>query len=241
MTTAAVVIIGNEILSGKVQDTNTPRLIAMLREAGVSLRRVVVIGDQVETISAEVLASAEAHDHVFTSGGVGPTHDDLTMAGLAHAFDVPVVSHPVLEQMVRAHWGERVNSAALKLAEVPQGATVQCAQDGHLPAICFHNIFILPGVPQIFAAKLKAIRPLLTGLRPALKSVFLSVDESSVAAQLSQVVQRFPTVEIGSYPRLDDPDHRVRVTLEGPDPKLVDQAVEALLALLPPDGVLRVE
>jgi molybdenum cofactor synthesis domain-containing protein len=241
MTTAAALIIGDELLSGKVVDTNTPLLIAVLAELGVTLTRVAMVRDDLEAIGREARAMAAAVDHVFTSGGVGPTHDDLTMEALARAFGVPVVRHPRLEALIREVFAQRLNEPALKLAEVPEGAELVETSDGHLPAVLFRNIFILPGVPQIFAAKLAALRGRLSGHRLHLASVYLQTDESSVADLLRQVVSEFPEVAVGSYPRLDAPDHRVRITLEAAGADPVQRATARLLELLPSSKVVRVE
>ena len=115
------------------QDTNTPALVASLREAGVELRRVVVIGDEMESISTEVRHAAASHDVVITSGGIGPTHDDLTVAAVAGAFGLTVVRHPDLADLVRGVWSDRVNEAALRLADVPDGARLLFGDDGWLP------------------------------------------------------------------------------------------------------------
>ncbi len=241
MTTAAAVIIGNEILSGKVNDLNTPALIEMLAEVGVTLERVVVIADDLDDISGDVCACAARYDHVFTSGGVGPTHDDMTMAGIARGFGVSLVRHPDLERIIKSHWRGRINDAAMKLTEVPEGSSVLMGPDELWPAICFRNVFILAGIPKIFAAKLTAIRPQLHGTPVTVRSVYISSDESSVAAQLCEAVAEHPGVQIGSYPRMDEPDYRVRITVESTDAGAVDSAVDRLLELLPTDRVVRVE
>jgi molybdenum cofactor synthesis domain-containing protein len=239
--TAAGIVIGDEILSGKVEDINTPRLVATLREAGVALRRLVTISDDPELIAEEVRRCAAGFDYVFTSGGLGPTHDDRTMEGVARAFGVAVTRDPRIEQMVRKHWGERVNDAALKLAELPTGATLLDSDDGMLPVVTFRNLFILPGVPRIFAAKMGRIKPLLQGARKVLQSIYLDTDETSIAAQISEVVEAFPEVAIGSYPRLDDPRERVRITVEAMEADAVERAVARLLELLPTSRVVRTE
>src|SRR5210317_403438 len=120
MTTAAAIIIGDEILNAKVRDTNTPLLIDFFAELGVDLERVVVIGDELEGIAAEVATCSEKYDVVLTSGGVGPTHDDCTVRGVANAFGVGVVRHPDIEEMIRGYWGERFTESALRMAEVPE-------------------------------------------------------------------------------------------------------------------------
>jgi molybdenum cofactor synthesis domain-containing protein len=239
--TAAGIVIGDEILSGKVEDTNTSKLIATLREAGVALRRLVTISDDPEVIAEEVRRCSDSFDYVFTSGGLGPTHDDRTMEGVARAFGVAVTRDPLVERRVRKHWGDRINDAALKLADLPTGATLLDSGDGLLPVVTFHNLFILPGVPQIFAAKMELIKPLLQGRQRVLQSIYLDTDETSIAAQINEVVEAFPEVDIGSYPRLDDPSERVRITVEAAEAAAVERAVARLLELLPASRVVRTE
>lgn len=241
MKTASGIIIGDEILSGKVRDTNSAQLIDMLRSLGVEMKRLVIIGDDPEAIAVEVTLASQRFDYVFTSGGVGPTHDDRTIEGVAGAFGRQVVRHPQLEQNIRRHWGDRVNEAALKLAEVPDGARLLTSGGGLLPVVIFRNVYILPGIPQLFAAKLQRISQELEGTPCILRSVYLRSDESSIAEHLGHVDREFEQVKIGSYPRLDDPDHRVRVTVEGHDRDRIAQAIDRLLELLPADQVVRVD
>ena len=241
MTTAAGVIIGDEILSGKVSDVNTSYLIEVLKEAGVRLRRVAMVGDHMDEIVREVRLCAEEHDYVFTSGGVGPTHDDLTLAAVAEAFDLPLERDPVIEAMVHQHWGPAVTEAALKLADLPRGARLVRTEGSMLPVVALRNIFILPGIPKLFRAKLRDLQGELQGEQLTLRAVLLRADESAVAAHLNRVVAEHPAVQIGSYPRMDDPAFTVRVTLEARDPEAVEAALARLLALLPPELVVGTE
>jgi molybdenum cofactor synthesis domain-containing protein len=241
VTTAAALIIGDEILSGKVCDTNTPLLIELLRDIGVQLCRVVYLCDSVDEISAEVKACSENFDAVITSGGVGPTHDDRTVEAVARAFDVGVVRHPDVETMIRAYWGERFTEAALRMADMPDGARLLYTSDGLLPLVVFRNIYLLPGVPQLFAAKMRALRAELRGEPLQLRHLYLSSDESCIAPLLSQVDREYPEVKIGSYPQFEAGDHRVWVTVEAAAAADVESAVKRLLDLIPPDQVVRVE
>lgn len=241
MTTAAALIIGDEILSGKVCDTNTPLLIELLRDIGVQLCRVVYLCDSVEEISAEVKACSENFDAVITSGGVGPTHDDRTVEAVAQAFGVDVVRHPDIASMIRTYWGDRFTEAALRMADMPDGARLLYTSDGLLPLVVFRNIYLLPGVPRLFAAKMRALRAELKGEPPQLRHLYLNSDESRIAPLLSQVDQEFPTVKIGSYPRFEAGDFRVWVTVEAATATDVEAAVGRLLELLPADEVVRVE
>jgi molybdenum cofactor synthesis domain-containing protein len=241
MTTAAGLIIGDEILSGKVRDTNGPVLIEALRDLGVTLDRLVYIGDELDTIASEVKECSRHYDAVITSGGVGPTHDDVTMAGIAAAFGVKVVRHPDLEAMIRAWWGERFTEAALRMAEMPDGSRLLYSGDGLIPLVVFRNVYILPGIPRLFRAKLGALRSELEGQPATVRSVYLRSDESQIAALLSQAAEEFHMVKIGSYPRSEGEDHRLWITVEAGDLATVKAAVERILELLPDDDVVRVD
>jgi len=242
MTTAAAIIIGDEILSAKVRDANTPLLIDLLAELGVELERIVVIGDDCESIANEVAACSAKYDVVFTSGGVGPTHDDCTIKGVAGAFSVGVVVHPELEAMIRAYWGDRFTESALRIAEMPEGSRLLYGDDGLLPLVVYDNIYLFPGVPRLFAAKLPSLRSELTGTPKVLHGVFLNSDESRVAPLLSRVAEEHPQVKIGSYPRFgEDVDHRLWISLESVDDNEVSAATNHLLELVPDDEVVRVE
>ena len=242
MKTAAIVVIGNEILSGKVDDSNARFLIAELRQLGVALRRIVVIPDLLDEIERTVREVSSGHDYVFTSGGVGPTHDDLTMEGIARAFGTRVIRHPELEGMLRAYYGDRLNERNLRMAEVPEGAHFVRASDiQHWPVIAYRNVYILPGVPEIFRRKFSAIRETFRAEPFFLRSVYLCEEEGGVAEFLDRVAAEFPRVDIGSYPKLDPAGYKVKVTLESKDSGDVERATAALLALLPPAIVVKTE
>jgi FAD synthetase len=242
MTTAAAIIIGDEILSAKVRDANTPLLIDLLAELGVDLERIVVIGDDCESIANEVAACSAKYDVVFTSGGVGPTHDDCTIQGVAGAFSVQVVVHPELEAMIRAYWGDRFTESALRMAEMPEGSRLLYGDDGLLPLVVYDNVYLFPGVPRLFAAKLPSLRRELIGTTKVFHNVFLNSDESRIAPLLGQVADEHPEVKIGSYPRFgEDVDHRLWISLECPDDSEVSAATDRLLELVPDDEVVRVD
>src|SRR5436190_13573168 len=150
--TAGIILVGNEILSGKVVDANAAHLCRELRELGVDVRRISVIPDEVDVIAAEVREFSARHDIVFTSGGVGPTHDDVTIEGVARAMGVPVVRHPVLVGLLERYYGGAVTEASLRMAEVPEGAEL-VGQSLRFPTILMGNVYVLPGVPEIFRQK----------------------------------------------------------------------------------------
>ncbi|MCB9548394.1 MAG: competence/damage-inducible protein A [Myxococcales bacterium] len=240
MQTAAILLIGNEILSGKIRDENASWLAVRLRALGVNLRRICVVPDEPDAIVDELLRIHATVDHVFTSGGVGPTHDDVTMDSVARAFGVEVIDHPELAALIRSFYGEGTLAGHLRMARVPDGTVLVAGGDIRWPVCQFQNVYILPGVPQLFRAKFDAIADRFREGAFYLRSVFLDADEGSVVDVLRDLEHRFP-VAVGSYPRFGDPDHRIRVTIEARAAAPVDAAVDALVAALPPAIVLRVE
>jgi FAD synthetase len=239
--TAALIVIGNEILSGKVVDTNSGFLARELRAAGVTLQRMLVIPDEIDTIAAAVRDMRPAYDVVFTSGGVGPTHDDVTIAGIAAGLGRSVVVHPELEEMLRGFFGDRINEARLKMAEVVEGTELLFDGDVRFPTFRVANIYILPGIPEIFRDKCAAICRRLEADPFHLRAIYTRLPESSIAASLNRTLEVFPELMLGSYPKLNDPEYRVRVTLESKDAEYLERAFRKLLELLPPDAVVRTE
>jgi FAD synthetase len=239
--TAAIIVIGNEILSGKVVDTNAAFLCRELRSLGVALRRILVIPDELDEIAEAVRSYKPAFDIVFTSGGVGPTHDDITMAGIARALNRRVIRHPILEQKIREFSGDKINEARLKLAEVPEGAELVFAGDVNFPAIHLENLYILPGIPEIFREKFLAIKSRFAVDPYFLRVVYTRAAESTIAQYLNQTLEVFPLLQLGSYPKLGDSEYRVRVTLESKDKEYVNRAFEHLVAQLPPEIIVRTE
>ena len=239
--TAGLIVIGNEILSGKVVDTNSPFLAQQLRSLGVALRRMVVIPDEVDVIAAEVRAMQPTVDVLFTSGGVGPTHDDVTIAGVAQGLGRAVVRHPSLESTLREYFGADVNDARLKLAEVVEGTELEYHDNRSFPTFRVENIYILPGIPEIFRDKVLALRPRLASDPFHLRVVYARAMESTIAEHLNRTLEQFPDLLLGSYPKLNDPEYQVRITLESKDPQYVERALAALLTMLPPSTVVRTE
>jgi len=238
--TAGIVLIGNEILSGKIADANAPYLCRELRELGVDVRRVSVIPDEVDVIATEIAACTRACDIVFTSGGVGPTHDDVTMEGVARALGVPVVRHPELVALLRRYYGDRVTDTHLKMAEVPEGAELVAGETLRFPTIVAGNVYILPGVPEIFRQKFEAIRERFRDQPYHLKNVFVSIGEGALADYLNALLRDFPALLLGSYPEFANPEYRVKVTLESRNAVYLEDALGALLAHLPTAAVVKV-
>jgi molybdenum cofactor synthesis domain-containing protein len=239
--TAAIVVIGNEILSGKSQDRNAAFLIGELYRLGVALRRIVIIPDDVEEIAGAVRECASRFDYVFTSGGVGPTHDDLTIEGVARAFGRRIVRHAELVRIISGYCGGQLDDPRLRMADVPEGAELIFAQGLAWPVLALENTYILPGVPEHFKTKFEAIRERFRASPFFLRSVYTREDEFDIAPRLNQVAGDHPDVEIGSYPSSTRDDYRVKITIESKREEAVERALAALLKLLDPDSVVRTE
>jgi molybdenum cofactor synthesis domain-containing protein len=241
MSTAGIILIGDEILSGKVQDQNARFLIDELRGLGVALRRIATIPDVLDDIATTVADFAARFDHIFTSGGVGPTHDDLTMEGVARAFGSRVIRHPELDGLLRGYYGERLRERDLRMADVPEGAHFVVGEGGMgWPVIAMQNVYILPGVPELFRRKFLSIRERFREAPWVLRSVFTTSEEGLIAGELDRIVATYAAVAVGSYPTFSAPDYKVKVTLEGKDGAAVAAACEDLVNSLGV-AVVRVE
>jgi molybdenum cofactor synthesis domain-containing protein len=240
--TAALALIGNELLSGKIQDANLVELARTLRALGIRLRRVVLLPDEVATIAEEVRALSCAHDVVFTSGGIGPTHDDVSIEGVAAAFGVKAVMHRELRAMLERAYGERCTEGVLRMALVPEGAELAASAEVTWPTVVMKNVWVLPGVPEIFRMKLAVVRDHLRGVAAFVsRAVFTGMDEGELKALLDRVVAEHSDVEVGSYPKFFDPSYRTKVTFDARDRSKVDAALDAFVALLPHGEPRRVE
>ncbi len=239
--TAGLIVVGNEILSGKIADTNSAFLARELHGIGVALRRIVVVPDELDEIAEAVRTFRPLYDVVFTSGGVGPTHDDMTIAGVARGLGRAVVRHPEIEQRLREFFRDRINEARLKMSEIPEGAELIFEGELSFPTLKVENIYILPGIPELFQAKVRALEPRLAVDPYFMRVVYTNEAESAIAEMLRQTLAAYPELLLGSYPKLADPSYRVRITLESKDKEYLERAFRHLLALLPPGAVLRTE
>jgi molybdenum cofactor synthesis domain-containing protein len=238
--TAGIILIGNEILSGKIQDANALYLCRELRALGVDVRRISVIPDEIQLIAEEVANFSREFDVVFTSGGVGPTHDDVTIEGVARAMTVPVVRHPALVELLERYYRGRVTEAALRMAEIPEGAELVGGETVRFPTVLIRNVYVLPGVPEIFRAKFEALRERFRDAPIHLRNVFVSIGEGTLADYLNRLLGAFPLLQLGSYPEFSNPEYKVKVTLESRDRGYVEQALADFLARLPADVVVKI-
>jgi molybdenum cofactor synthesis domain-containing protein len=206
MSTACVIIIGNEILSGRTQDSNLAWLAKTLNETGIKLREARVVADAPEAIIAAVNACRAQYDYVFTTGGIGPTHDDITSECIARAFGVAYTRNAeALELLTRYYGQDKLNEARLKMCDMPAGATLIHNPVSAAPGYIIGNVYVMAGVPSIMRAMFDSIRHTLKGGRPV-QSITVStyLAEGLIAQRLGEIQKSFPEVDIGSYPFVRD-------------------------------------
>lgn len=241
MPTAGILVIGNEILSGKVVDTNSPYLCRELRQLGVDVERIVTIPDGVQVIADHVKAMSQSYDYVFTSGGIGPTHDDMTIDGVAAAFGRPIEFSESIAGRIQRATSKELNESQMKMARVPAGATLLDSGDLWFPLVIVENVYILPGIPELLRKKFESARERFRGVPFVLKRVYVTRRESEIAEHLNAVLVEFPELLLGSYPRIQEESFRVMLTLESRDAGYVQQALDALLDRLPDGAIHKVE
>lgn len=240
--TAAFLVIGNELLSGKVVEANLAPLAKTLRGLGIALVRVEILPDEVTLLANAIARLSREHGVVVTSGGVGPTHDDVTIEAVATAFGRRVVRDASLVELVRQTFGDKTSEAHLRFADVPEGAVLRRAPDVSWPTPVVENVWILPGVPEVFRMKLAALRAAVKGPQPFLsRALVLKLDEVDLKDSLDAVVAAHPLVSIGSYPALFNPRFRTRITFDGTSDAALTAALEDLRARVDESAVVEVE
>jgi molybdenum cofactor synthesis domain-containing protein len=243
--TAALVVIGDEILSGRTQDRNVAQLATWLNDQGIRLAEVRIVPDDQMRIVETVNALRAAHDYLFTTGGIGPTHDDITVDAIAAAFEVPVVVHPEARAILEGYYRGRpggLNDARLRMARVPEGAELLPNPSSGAPGVKIGNVYILAGVPHIAASMLEALTGRLEGGRPVV-SVTLGARaaESEVADLLRETEAAHPGVAIGSYPFFKDGRYGANFVIRSDDGELARECGDVLSARLRDAGYEPVE
>jgi molybdenum cofactor synthesis domain-containing protein len=235
--TACLVIIGNEILSGRTQDINLNYLAKGLGEVGVQMREARVIPDVPETIVATINEVRANYDYVFTTGGIGPTHDDITAECIAAAFGVKLILHPEAKRLLEAHYAARnieFNEARQRMAHVPEGATLIENPVSVAPGFRIGNVHVMAGVPKIMQAMFDGIRHgLKGGAKVMSRSITCSLAEGTLARDLGAIQADYPAVEIGSYPFwTPGGSFGVSLVLRSADPTALEHASEAVIAMI---------
>ena len=234
IVTAAVLIIGNEILSGRTQDQNLAYLATGLNSVGVTLREARVIPDITEVIVATVNELRRQYDYLFTTGGIGPTHDDITSECVAKAFGVPWTLHPEAHQIFLSHYkpGE-LNEARLRMAHTPEGASLIINPVSRAPGFRMGNVFVMAGIPRVMQAMFDAVKHDLRGGRPMLaRTVSCHLPEGIIAKGLGEIQNRYADLDIGSYPFYRRGEFGTSLVLRGRDAVQLAAGTEEVIALV---------
>jgi len=232
--TAAVAIIGNEILSGRTQDTNLAYIAKGLGEIGIRLAEARVVRDEEAEIVATIDALRARYTYVFTTGGIGPTHDDITSACVAKAFGVPLLRHPEAVRVLEAHYPPgMLNEARLRMANVPQGGVLIENPVSKAPGFQIGNVFVLAGVPSVMKAMFDGVKGRLRQGPPVLsRSVTCALGEGALAEELGRIQARAPEIEIGSYPYFRQGGFGVTLVARGTDAGRLAAVIAEIKAMI---------
>lgn len=234
--TAAMLAIGDEILSGRTKDTNTNHLATKLTEIGIDLREVRVVGDEPADIIAAVNALRARFDYVFTCGGIGPTHDDLTADCIAEAFGVGIDIREDARAILATNYKNpdvELNEARLRMARIPDGADLIDNPVSKAPGFRLGNVHVMAGVPTIFHAMVESVLPTLTGGEPLLSvTVRIEAPEGEIAARLTQLTKDYPSLSFGSYPFIQNGLFGSNIVVRGTDKVKLKQAEQSLAQLV---------
>ena len=233
MKTASIIIIGNEILSGRTKDTNSNYLAKILVEKGILLQEVRVIPDNHNIIKSVVNSESSLKDYVFTSGGIGPTHDDITAESIASCFDVPLLVRDDAVELLAMNYknGKKdLNAARLRMARIPEGAKLIKNKISGAPGFIIKNVFVMAGVPQIFEAMVQEISLDLEPIEPILsKTIKIFKKESEISERLWQYADRYKDISIGSYPFNNSGVFGVEIVLSHTDKTLLNKVFNEIL------------
>ncbi len=230
VVTACVLIIGNEILSGRTQDTNLNHMAATLADWGIRVREARVIPDIEAEIVSAVNEMRRKFNYVFTTGGIGPTHDDITAASIAKAFGVPLVTNPVIEARIRSREAPpEVMDSRLRMALIPDGAALVDNITGGPQGFCIENVYVMAGIPAVMRAMLATLEGKLdAGLPVRSRTVTAYLGESTIAAALTHIQDQFPDVDLGSYPFFRDDRYGTSLVMRGVDELELDRVLDAV-------------
>lgn len=238
--TAAMLVIGDEILSGRTRDANMHHLAGELTKHGITLAEVRIVSDDHAAIVAAVQALSSRFDTVFTSGGIGPTHDDITAEAIADAFGVPCGIRDDARALLQAHYdrqGQELNEARLRMARIPDGASLIDNPVSTAPGFTLNNVHVMAGVPSVFQAMVASVLPSLTGGQPLLsQSLNVPRGEGDIAGPLGELAEAHPEVSIGSYPYQRDGVYGANIVVRSSDGAAIDQVISALAAIFPEAG-----
>ncbi|MCM2561825.1 molybdopterin-binding protein [Lutimaribacter sp. EGI FJ00015] len=233
--TSAMIVIGDEILSGRTRDSNMHHLAQELTKVGIDLKEVRMVSDDPHAIEGAVRALSAAYTHVFTSGGIGPTHDDITADCVARAFGRAIAVRDDARAILQAHYdrmGTELNEARLRMARIPEGAKLIDNPVSAAPGFIIENVHVMAGVPTVFETMVASVLPTLVGGKPLLsQSLRVFRGEGDIAGPLGELATDFPDLSIGSYPFQKDGVYGAQIVIRGQDGTQVDAAMTRLCAV----------
>jgi molybdenum cofactor synthesis domain-containing protein len=226
--TAGLLVIGDEILSGRTKDVNIGATADFCTDLGIDLKEVRVVSDETDDIVEAVNALRARYTYVFTTGGIGPTHDDITADAVAKAFGVALPIHPEARAMLESRWkqtGTEVNEARLRMARIPEGGELIVNSVSAAPGFRIGNVHVMAGVPIIMRAMLEALAPTLKGGKKVLSvTVKAAVGEGTIGGPLAALQEQYPDVKMGSYPQMGKDRVMTELVLRSSDPARLDEA-----------------
>ncbi|WP_298858527.1 molybdopterin-binding protein [uncultured Sulfitobacter sp.] len=230
--TAAMLVIGDEILSGRTRDANMHYLAGALTEVGINLAEVRIVSDDRDAIISAVQALSAVYDTVFTSGGIGPTHDDITADCMAAAFGQSIDVRDDARAILQVHYdkaGTELNAARLRMARIPEGARLIDNPVSAAPGFSIENVHVMAGVPSVFKAMVASVLPTLTGGAPLIsKTLTIHRGEGDIAGPLGALAEAYPALSMGSYPFQRDGKYGANIVVRGQDTALLDEAMGKL-------------
>lgn len=245
IVTAAVLLIGDEILSGRTKDANLGFIATFLGSMGIQVQEARVVTDDRDRIAEAVNALRSTYQYVFTTGGIGPTHDDITADSVAHAFGVPIGLHPEAMNILTRHYeetGGEFTQARQRMARIPEGASLVANPISKAPGFQLENVFVMAGIPIIVQVMMDDIAERLeSGAQMIARTIDCQVGEGTIAEELGEIQKRFPAVMIGSYPFFRDKQYGTSLVLRSVESVLLDDAVQATVDLVEKVGGKPVE
>ncbi|CAG9865388.1 unnamed protein product [Phyllotreta striolata] len=246
IVTAGIIIIGDEVLRGHTKDTNSHFLAKEIRKTGVLVKKISVVGDTVPEVAAEVRLFSTTFHHVVTSGGIGPTHDDITYEAVALAFNQPLVLNETLKEICQKFYKTKDNEApGMKMAYIPQQAKLLFRHDDFqepmlYPNVSVQNVYMFPGIPELLRKSFNCVKGAYfkSPERFYTKRLYVNLPESQIVRILDKIVRENPDVQVGSYPKLFNEQYKVKLTIESLNEKNTKMAFDKLVALLPKEHIV---
>lgn len=238
--TVGIILIGSELLKGRVQDTNLKIIAEELGKVGLRITKCVIVHDNIEDIKREIVCLLQSCDLVITTGGIGPTHDDVTVEAVASALNKNLIIYPEIEELVKKIFGPNPNKAMLRMAKQPNGAKFYFDPVSRFPTVMVDRVVMFPGIPQLLKAKLPYFINNISTSKEKLYSVTIFLKESTeweLESVITEIASKFKMLEIGSYPEFPHKEFSLRITIDGSDKEVLEEALKLFLNYIPTNKI----